>query len=59
MRCHGKSKQFERIMDLTVDINGDVGTLQEALTRFTATEILDGENKYLCTRSVDSFLSCS
>lgn len=50
MRCHGKSKQCERIMDLTVDINGDVGTLQEALTRFTATEILDGENKYLCTR---------
>ncbi|KAJ6792013.1 ubiquitin carboxyl-terminal hydrolase 17-like [Iris pallida] len=38
------------MMDLTVEIHGDIGTLKEALARFTATEILDGENKYQCNR---------
>lgn len=52
MRCHGKSERFERIMDLTVEIDGDIGTLEEALTQFTAEEILDGENKYNCSRLV-------
>ncbi|XP_008802270.2 ubiquitin carboxyl-terminal hydrolase 18-like [Phoenix dactylifera] len=50
MRCQGKSERCERMMDLTVEINGDIGTLEEALSRFTATEILDGENKYQCDR---------
>jgi ubiquitin carboxyl-terminal hydrolase 36/42 len=40
------------MMDLTVEIEGDIGTLEEALRKFTATEILDGENKYQCSRLV-------
>ncbi|KAK6257078.1 hypothetical protein QUC31_000537 [Theobroma cacao] len=50
MKCQGKSERHERMMDLTVEIEGDIGTLEEALRRFTATEILDGENKYQCSR---------
>ncbi|KAI3465186.1 hypothetical protein Pfo_021849 [Paulownia fortunei] len=30
MRCGGKSEQQERIMDLTVEIGGHIGTLEEA-----------------------------
>ena len=56
MKCLGKSEQSERIMDLTVEIDGDIGTLEEALAQFTATEILDGENKYWCSRLVQ--LAC-
>ncbi|KAJ9170419.1 hypothetical protein P3X46_018528 [Hevea brasiliensis] len=50
MRCLGKSVRFERIMDLTVEIDGDIETLEEALTQFTADEVLDGENRYNCSR---------
>ncbi|GMI67918.1 hypothetical protein HRI_000461100 [Hibiscus trionum] len=50
MKCLGKSERYERMMDLTVEIDGDIGSLKEALAQFTATEILDGENKYHCTR---------
>lgn len=49
-KCQGKSERQERMMDLTVEIEGDIGTLEEALRKFTATEILDGENKYQCSR---------
>ena len=41
-------------MDLTVEIEGDIETLEEALRRYTSTETLDGENKYHCVRSVES-----
>ncbi|XP_021630603.1 ubiquitin carboxyl-terminal hydrolase 17 isoform X2 [Manihot esculenta] len=50
MRCLGKSERYERIMDLTVEIDGDIETLEEALAQFTADEVLDGENKYNCSR---------
>ncbi|URE01611.1 ubiquitin carboxyl-terminal hydrolase, partial [Musa troglodytarum] len=50
MKCHSRSERYERMMDLTVEIEGHVGTLEEALRRFTSTEILDGENKYHCLR---------
>ncbi|XP_058097015.1 ubiquitin carboxyl-terminal hydrolase 17-like [Magnolia sinica] len=50
MKCQGKSEKHERMMDLTVEIHGDIGTLEEALAQFTATEILDGDNKYHCSR---------
>ncbi|KAI3922161.1 hypothetical protein MKX01_005850 [Papaver californicum] len=50
MKCQLKSVRPERMMDLTVEIQGDIGTLEEALGQFTATEILDGENKYHCSR---------
>ncbi|XP_072977835.1 ubiquitin carboxyl-terminal hydrolase 17-like [Typha angustifolia] len=50
LKCNGKSEHPERMMDLTVEIHGDIGSLEEALLRFTSPEILDGENKYQCTR---------
>ncbi|KAL6983134.1 ubiquitin-specific protease [Sarracenia purpurea var. burkii] len=50
MKCGGKSERHERMMDLTVEIEGDIGTLEEALRKFTGTEILDGDNKYQCGR---------
>ncbi|XWS29585.1 hypothetical protein CRYUN_Cryun24cG0041600 [Craigia yunnanensis] len=50
MKCLGKSERYERMMDLTVEIGGDIRSLAEALAQFTATEILDGENKYHCIR---------
>lgn len=52
MKCGGKSERRERMMDLTVEIEGDIGTLGEALNKFTCTEVLDGENKYKCSRFV-------
>ena len=53
MKCGGKSERQERMMDLTVEIEGEIATLEEALRRFTSTETLDGENKYYCVRLVD------
>lgn len=50
MKCLGKSEQCERMMDLTVEIDGEIATLDEALVQFTATETLDGDNKYFCGR---------
>ncbi|KAL3504862.1 hypothetical protein ACH5RR_034703 [Cinchona calisaya] len=50
MRCGGKSERHEKMMDLTVEIEGNIGTLEEALRKFTHTETLDGENKYQCSR---------
>ncbi|PON63476.1 Ubiquitinyl hydrolase [Parasponia andersonii] len=50
MKCKGKSERQEGMMDLTVEIEGDIGTLEEALKKFTSTETLDGENKYQCGR---------
>ncbi|GAV59241.1 LOW QUALITY PROTEIN: UCH domain-containing protein, partial [Cephalotus follicularis] len=49
-KCHGKSELYERMMDLTVEIDGDIGSLQEALAQFTGSETLDRENKYRCSR---------
>ncbi|CAA0809150.1 Ubiquitin carboxyl-terminal hydrolase 16 [Striga hermonthica] len=50
MRCGAKSKQHERMMDLTLEIGGEIGSLEDALRQFTRSEILDGENKYHCGR---------
>lgn len=50
MKCGTKSEQSEKMMDLTVEIEGDVGTLDQALRKFTSTEIMDGENKFQCSR---------
>ncbi|XP_074573034.1 ubiquitin carboxyl-terminal hydrolase 17-like [Curcuma longa] len=49
-KCKVKSKRYERMMDLTLEIHGDIATLDEALLCFTSPEILDGENKYDCSR---------
>ncbi|KAI4328140.1 hypothetical protein L6164_020522 [Bauhinia variegata] len=50
LRCLGKSERYERMMDLSVEIDGDIGTLEEALGQFTAPEILEKNNKYNCNR---------
>ncbi|XP_031125192.1 ubiquitin carboxyl-terminal hydrolase 19-like [Ipomoea triloba] len=50
MRCGGKYEKYERMMDLIVEIYGDVVTLEEALKQCSRTEVLDGENKYHCSR---------
>ncbi|KAL6859084.1 hypothetical protein ACP4OV_018086 [Aristida adscensionis] len=49
-RCHVSSEQCEPMLDLTVEIDGDISSLEEALERFTSTEVLDGENRYQCSR---------
>ncbi|XP_062199646.1 ubiquitin carboxyl-terminal hydrolase 16-like [Phragmites australis] len=49
-KCEASSEQCERILDLTVEIDGDVRTLDDALRRFTSTEVLDGDNRYHCSR---------
>lgn len=56
MKCLGKTEQFERMMDLTVEIGGEIGTLEEALAQFTATETLDGDNRFHCNRLVHFLL---
>ncbi|KAM7262301.1 hypothetical protein ACFE04_021378 [Oxalis oulophora] len=50
MKCLGKSERCERMMDLSVEIDGDIGSLEEALAQFSRSETLDGDNKYHCTR---------
>lgn len=50
MKCLHKSERTELMMDLTVEIGGDIGSLEEALAQFTAYEVLDGDNRYLCDR---------
>ncbi|KAG8087385.1 hypothetical protein GUJ93_ZPchr0010g9589 [Zizania palustris] len=49
-RCNTKSEQCDRMLDLTVEIDGDISSLEEALQRFTSTEVLDGDNRYQCSR---------
>jgi hypothetical protein len=40
------------MMDLLVDIQGNVKSLEEALAQLTDTELLDGANKYKCDQYV-------
>ncbi|XP_065013845.1 uncharacterized protein LOC103990583 isoform X2 [Musa acuminata AAA Group] len=47
-KCNMVSNRFENMMDLTVEIQGDVESLEECLDQFTVKEWLDGENKYKC-----------
>ncbi|KAM0910604.1 hypothetical protein ACQ4PT_014048 [Festuca glaucescens] len=49
-KCGVSSEQRERILDLTVEIDGAINTLEDALHRFTSKEVLDGDNKYHCVR---------
>ncbi|CAJ1971680.1 unnamed protein product [Sphenostylis stenocarpa] len=50
IKCGAKSERQERMMDLTVEIDGEIATLEDALRQFTIVETLDGENKYHCVR---------
>jgi hypothetical protein len=40
------------MMDLLVDIQGNVKFVEDALVEFTDTELLDGANKYKCDQYV-------
>ncbi|KNA20404.1 hypothetical protein SOVF_052480 [Spinacia oleracea] len=55
MKCHNISGKHERMMDLTVEIDGDIRTLQQALRKFTASETLEGNNKYYCSSRCKSY----
>ncbi|KAK6150351.1 LOW QUALITY PROTEIN: hypothetical protein DH2020_015283 [Rehmannia glutinosa] len=50
MKCLGRSERFDRMMDLTVEIDGNIYTLEEALAQFTTSETLGGDDKYKCSR---------
>lgn len=47
-KCNNISNQYENMMDLTVEIQGDASSLEECLDQFTGKEWLDGENMYKC-----------
>ncbi|KAL3500224.1 hypothetical protein ACH5RR_039317 [Cinchona calisaya] len=47
-KCNNISDQFENMMDLTVEIQGDSASLEECLDQFTAKEWLHGDNMYKC-----------
>ncbi|KAE9587893.1 hypothetical protein Lal_00002786 [Lupinus albus] len=47
-KCDKTSRQYESMMDLTVEIHGDAASLEECLDQFTAKEWLHGENMYKC-----------
>ncbi|CAM6039740.1 unnamed protein product [Sphagnum compactum] len=48
IQCLHESNRYEPMMDLLVDIQGNVKSLEDALAQFTDTELLDGANKYKC-----------
>ncbi|KAI3451214.1 hypothetical protein Pfo_007879 [Paulownia fortunei] len=50
MKCLGRSERCDRMMDLTVEIDGNIYTLEEALAQFTTSETLGGDDKYKCSR---------
>ncbi|CAN8314977.1 unnamed protein product [Cochlearia groenlandica] len=48
--CTNVSCKYENMMDLAVEIQGDVITLEQCLAKFTALEWLQGDNLYKCDR---------
>ncbi|KAL7213721.1 hypothetical protein ACSBR2_016281 [Camellia fascicularis] len=47
-KCNNVSNQYENMMDLTVEIQGDATSLEECLDLFTIRERLHGDNMYKC-----------
>ena len=47
-KCNKISNQYENMMDLTVEIQGDAASLEECLDQFTVREQLHGDNMYKC-----------
>ncbi|XP_028102577.1 ubiquitin carboxyl-terminal hydrolase 18-like, partial [Camellia sinensis] len=47
-KCNNVSNQYEKMMDLTVEIQGDATSLKECLDLFTVREWLHGDNMYKC-----------
>lgn len=56
--CNKVSNQYENMMDLTVEIHGDAGSLEECLEQFTAKEWLHGDNMYKCDGCNDYVKAC-
>ncbi|CAM6046119.1 unnamed protein product [Sphagnum compactum] len=52
IQCLHESNPYEPMMDLLVDIQGNVKSVEDALAQFTDTELLDGANKYKCDQEV-------
>ena len=44
------------MMDLNIEIQGDVAYLEDSLEQFTTLEWMDGENKYKCDGYVNVLL---
>ncbi|GAV77829.1 UCH domain-containing protein/zf-MYND domain-containing protein [Cephalotus follicularis] len=57
-KCNRVSNQYENMMDLTVEIHGDVASLEECLDQFTTEEWLHGENMYKCDGCNDYVKAC-
>ncbi|GAB2276104.1 hypothetical protein Dimus_010845 [Dionaea muscipula] len=51
--CKQVSNQYEYMMDLTLEIQGDATSLEECLEQFTGKEWLHGDNMYKCDRCDD------
>lgn len=49
MECAYSSNTYDPFLDLSLDIV-KAESLMKALTRFTAIEVLDGDNKYFCSK---------
>ena len=49
VECGFESNTVDPFLDISLEINR-ASTLEKALQRFTATEYLEGENKYKCPR---------
>ncbi|KAF5949590.1 hypothetical protein HYC85_011583 [Camellia sinensis] len=47
-KCNNVSNQYENMMDLTVEIQGDTTSLEECLDLFTVRERLHGDNMFKC-----------
>ncbi|CAL5390249.1 unnamed protein product [Camellia sinensis] len=47
-KCNNVSNQYENMMDLTVEIQGDATSLEECLDLFTVRERLHGDNMFKC-----------
>lgn len=56
-KCNNVSNQFENMMDLTVEIQGDAASLEECLDQFTVREQLHGDNMYKCDGCNDYVLA--
>lgn len=56
MKCSGRSERHDPMLDLTVEIDGDICTLEQALAQFTKSETLGGDDKYKCNRYVHYYV---
>eukprot|EP00741_Cyanophora_paradoxa_P003867 tig00000734_g3761.t1 len=48
-QCQYGSNKFDPFLDLSLELRG-ANSVEQALSNFTAAEVLDGENKYRCSK---------